>query len=70
MGAPEGSSTPQPALLEAARGGDGAACPGSDELHLMVGPVVLGSRPPGGLRLVEARRFDGSDNLVLRYRTA
>jgi dihydrofolate reductase len=77
MGAPEGSSTPQPALLEAARGGDGAACPGSDELHLMVGPVVLGggtplfgSRSPGGLRLVEARRFDGSDNLVLRYRTA
>jgi dihydrofolate reductase len=45
-----------------------------DELHLMVGAAVLGggtplfgTRPPGPLRLAEARRFDGSDNLVLRY---
>jgi dihydrofolate reductase len=45
-----------------------------DELHLMLGPAVLGggtpvfaTRPPGGLRLAEARRFDGSDNLLLRY---
>lgn len=45
-----------------------------DELHLMLGPAVLGggtplfgTRPPGPLRLAEARRFDGSDNLVLRY---
>jgi riboflavin biosynthesis pyrimidine reductase len=46
-----------------------------DELHLIVGAAVVGggtpifgSRPPGGLRLVDTRRFDGSDNLVLRYR--
>jgi dihydrofolate reductase len=45
-----------------------------DELHLMLGPAVIGggtplfgARPPGPLRLAEARRFDGSDNLVLRY---
>jgi hypothetical protein len=44
-----------------------------DELHLMVGPAVLGggtpmfgSRPSGALRLADVRRFDGSDNLVLR----
>lgn len=48
-----------------------------DELHLVVGPVVLGggtpmfgSRPSGALRLADVRRFDGSDNLVLRYRVA
>ncbi len=45
-----------------------------DELHLMLGAAVVGggtpifgARPPGPLRLAEARRFDGSDNLVLRY---
>jgi dihydrofolate reductase len=44
-----------------------------DELHLMVGPVVLGEgvrafdRPVPGLRLAETRRFDGSDNVLLRY---
>jgi dihydrofolate reductase len=45
-----------------------------DELHLMLGAAVVGggtpifgTRPPGPLRLAEARRFDGSDNLVLRY---
>jgi dihydrofolate reductase len=45
-----------------------------DELHLMVGAAVigggtpvLGARPPGRLRLAETRRFDGSDNLLLRY---
>lgn len=45
-----------------------------DELHLMLGPAVLGggtplfgTSPPGPLHLAEARRFDGSDNLVLRY---
>ena len=45
-----------------------------DELHLMLGAAVVGggtpifgTRPPGPLRLVEARRFDGSDNLLLRY---
>ena len=46
-----------------------------DQLHLMVGPVVLGAGVPafdgplpGSLRLEETRRFDGSDNVVLVYR--
>jgi dihydrofolate reductase len=46
-----------------------------DELHLVVGAVVLGGGtplfagpPPGSLRLVDSRRFDGSDNLLVRYR--
>jgi dihydrofolate reductase len=45
-----------------------------DELHLMLGAAVIGggtptfgTRPPGPLRLAETRRFDGSDNLLLRY---
>ena len=45
-----------------------------DELHLILGPAVVGggtpifgTRPPGPLRLAETRRFDGSDNLLLRY---
>jgi dihydrofolate reductase len=45
-----------------------------DELHLMVGAGVVGggtpifgTRPPGPLRLADVRRFDGADNLVLRY---
>ncbi|HEY6746362.1 MAG TPA: dihydrofolate reductase family protein [Mycobacteriales bacterium] len=44
-----------------------------DELHLMVGPVVLGDgvrafdAPPPALRLAGTRRFDGSDNVVLTY---
>jgi dihydrofolate reductase len=45
-----------------------------DELHLMVGPAVLGGGTPAfgtgpvpPLRLVTARRRDGSDNLLLRY---
>ncbi|HEY6707470.1 MAG TPA: dihydrofolate reductase family protein [Actinomycetota bacterium] len=45
-----------------------------DELHLMVGAAVVGggtpifgTRPPGVLRLAGTRRFDGSDNLLLRY---
>jgi hypothetical protein len=40
----------------------------------MLGPAVIGggtplfgARPPGPLGLAEARRFDGSDNLLLRY---
>ena len=47
-----------------------------DELHLMVGAVGLGGGTPifagpvGGLTLREARRFDGSDNILLRYATA
>jgi dihydrofolate reductase len=44
-----------------------------DELHLMVGPAALGGGTklfdtPVSLTLVEARRFDGSDNVLLRYR--
>ena len=44
-----------------------------DELHLMVGPQALGggTRVFGGpvsLSLLEARRFEGSDNVLLRYR--
>jgi riboflavin biosynthesis pyrimidine reductase len=45
-----------------------------DQLHLMVGPVVLGSGVPafdgplpGSLRLTGTRRFEGSDNVVLTY---
>jgi len=45
-----------------------------DELHLMVGPVVLGggtpifgSQPAGLLRLIDLHRRDGSENVLLRY---
>lgn len=45
-----------------------------DELHLMVGPAVLGggtpvfgSAPVAGLRRMGVQTFDGSDNVVLRY---
>ena len=45
-----------------------------DELHLMVGAAVLGGGTPAFgtgpvplLRLVDTRRRDGSDNLLLRY---
>jgi len=47
---------------------------GLDELHLMVGATVLGggtlafgAGPVPPLRLVNTRRRDGSDNLLLRY---
>lgn len=47
-----------------------------DELHVMVGNGVLGDGVPAftrglpeRLRLVEARRFEGSDNLLLVYAT-
>lgn len=47
-----------------------------DELHLMVGPVVVGAgtpifgtEPPARLRLVGTRTGDGSDNVLLRYAT-
>jgi len=45
-----------------------------DELHLMIGPVVLGagtpvfgSRPVGPLRLVGTRTWEGSGNVLVRY---
>jgi dihydrofolate reductase len=45
-----------------------------DELHLMIGAGVVGegvrafeSRPPGSLRLLETRTFDGSSLLMARY---
>ena len=43
-----------------------------DELHLMVSPNALGSGTPifdapVDFKLLEARRFDGSSNVVLRY---
>jgi dihydrofolate reductase len=44
-----------------------------DELHLTVSPTALGSgtplfTAPTGLDLLEARSFDGSGNVLLRYR--
>lgn len=46
-----------------------------DELHLMVGPRALGGGTPlfpdaAALRLLDVRRFDGSDNVLLRYEPA
>ncbi len=49
-----------------------------DELHLMLGPVVLGGGTPGfgatalatPLELLDTRRFEGSSNVVLRYATS
>jgi dihydrofolate reductase len=46
-----------------------------DELHLMVGPAALGGGTPvfgrpADLTLLEARRFEGSDNVLLRYAAA
>lgn len=45
-----------------------------DELHLMIGAGVVGegvrafeSRPPGSLRLLDSRSFDGSSLLLVRY---
>ena len=45
-----------------------------DELHLMIGPVVLGAgtpvfdgQPAVSLRLIEIRRWDDSDNVLVRY---
>lgn len=45
-----------------------------DELHLMIGPGVVGdglrafeTQPPGSLRLLDTRRFDGSSLLLARY---
>lgn len=46
-----------------------------DELHLLVGPNAIGEgiplfEAPAQLSLIEGRRLDGSDNVLLRYSTA
>jgi dihydrofolate reductase len=45
-----------------------------DELHLMIGPVVLGAgtpvfdeKPAVSLRLIDTRTWDSSGNVLLRY---
>jgi dihydrofolate reductase len=45
-----------------------------DELHLIIGPIVLGAgtpifvgRPPASLRLLDTRTWDGSGTVVVRY---
>jgi dihydrofolate reductase len=45
-----------------------------DELHFMIGAGVIGegvpafeARPPGSLRLLDTRTFDGSSLLLVRY---
>ena len=45
-----------------------------DELHLMIGPVVLGAgtpvfdgQPAVSLRLMDTRTWDGSGNVLVRY---
>jgi dihydrofolate reductase len=45
-----------------------------DELHLMIGPVVVGAgtpvfdgQPPVSLRLLGTRSWDGSGNVLVRY---
>lgn len=45
-----------------------------DELHFMIGAGVVGegvrafeTRPPGSLRLLDTRTFDGSSLLLARY---
>ena len=45
-----------------------------DELHLMIGPVVLGAgtpvfdgKPTVSLRLIDTRTWDGSGNVLVRY---
>jgi dihydrofolate reductase len=48
-----------------------------DELHMMVGAVVLGggtpafAEPPANpLRLIDTRTWEGSSNVLLRYAAA
>jgi len=45
-----------------------------DEIHLMVGNVILGAgvpafegKPYGSLRLIDVRTWEDSDNVLLRY---
>jgi dihydrofolate reductase len=46
-----------------------------DELHLMIGPVLVGAgtpifdgKPPVSLRLIDTRTWDDSGNILVRYR--
>jgi dihydrofolate reductase len=48
-----------------------------DELHLLVGPVVVGggtpafaAGPPGPLTVLEVRTLEGSDTVLVRYRVS
>ena len=48
-----------------------------DELHLMIGNVIVGGgtpifgdKPPVALTLIDTRRVDGSDNVLVRYAVA
>jgi dihydrofolate reductase len=45
-----------------------------DELHLMIGPVIVGAgtplfdgQPADALRPIDARTWDGSENVLVRY---
>lgn len=45
-----------------------------DELHLMIGNVILGAgtplfegKPAVSLRLIDLRKWDDSDNVLVRY---
>ncbi len=45
-----------------------------DEIHLMIGNVVLGEgvpvfvgKPPASLRLIDVRSWEDSDNILVRY---
>lgn len=45
-----------------------------DEIHLMIGNVILGEgvpvfvgQPPASLRLIDVRTWENSDNVLLRY---
>jgi dihydrofolate reductase len=45
-----------------------------DELHLMIGPVIVGAgtplfggQPAGALRLIDTRTWDGAENVLVRY---
>lgn len=45
-----------------------------DELHLLIGSLILGQgvpvfagKTPASLRLIDTRRWEGSDNVLLRY---